>query len=456
MVELLRSRLEGKSVVLLGFGREGQASYTLLRRIFPGMKLAIADANPGVCENPLVASDPLVDFITGPGYLQKLGGFDCIIRSPGIPVWNITPAIPHEKLTSQTDLFLQAFAPQVIGVTGTKGKSTTASLIHHILREAGHDTVLVGNIGNPAFHVAERILPGTRIVFELSSHQLEYLHRSPHISILLNLFQEHLDAYSSYEAYQLAKMNIARFQQADDIFIANADDPLVAGHAGRMALPGKLFPFSVVSEPRPGALIREGEVIISDGVKDTVVWKVHQDRFLRGEHNLKNILAAAGACFLAGVSPEDIADGIATFKGLEHRLEYVGESGGIHFYNDSIATIPEACIEAIRAVPGVDTLIAGGFDRGIDYSGLAAFLAASGIRNLILVGDAGRRIGGHLGRPEGKKVFYINRFDDFREIAFRETRKGACCLLSPAAASYDEFKNFEERGKRFRQLVSHE
>ena len=158
---------------------------------------------------------------------------------------------------------------------------------------------------------------------------------------------------------------------------------------------------------------------------------------------------------ILGVEPEMVEDGISTFKGLEHRLEYVGEFGGIHFYNDSIATIPEACMEAVKAIPKVDTLIAGGFDRGIDYAGLAEFLCSSRVRNLILVGVAGKRIGEHLGCNglNEKKLFYIGRFDDFREIAFRETRAGYACLLSPAAASYDEFKNFEERGKRFRELV---
>jgi UDP-N-acetylmuramoylalanine--D-glutamate ligase len=457
MVDLIRRKLKGKSLALLGFGREGQANYALLRQTFPEQEITIADANEAVRDHPALAGDVYVKFVTGEGYLRSLAGFDCILRSPGIPLWNVVPVIPAGQITSQTDLFLQAFASQVIGVTGTKGKSTTASLIHHILKEAGRDSLLVGNIGNPAFHVVPLINPETIIVFELSSHQLEYISRSPHTAILLNLFQEHLDAYSSYADYQLAKLNITRFQSAGDCFIWNADDPLVAGHAGQYTGSRRSFPFSVTSGRRPGGFIENGKVVFSDGDADTEVWKLHQDRFLRGEHNLKNILAAAIACRLAGLTPEQIGDGIATFKGLEHRLEYVGEFRGIHFYNDSIATIPEACMEAVRAIPGVDTLIAGGFDRGISYAELAGFLAASDVRTLILVGAAGKRIGEHLSQlPHPRqKLFYINRFDDFLTIALRETRPGKCCLLSPAAASYDEFKNFEDRGKRFRMLVSH-
>ncbi|MEI6681883.1 MAG: UDP-N-acetylmuramoyl-L-alanine--D-glutamate ligase [Bacteroidota bacterium] len=462
MVDYIRAKFAGKSVVLLGFGREGQASYHVFRQAFPLKQLAIADANQSIAQNPLIAGDRHLDLITGEDYLERIAGFDMIVRSPGIPLWKLTtagypgpPLIALDQVTSQTDLFLRRYANQVVGVTGTKGKSTTASLIHHILKTAGKEVILAGNIGNPVFHFIDLIGPETVIVFELSSHQLEYISVSPHISVLLNLYQEHLDAYRSFDDYQLAKVNITRYQQAEDYLVFNMDDDLVAGHMLRFEDMRKTYPFSMAGEPRQGGFIRDGEVCFSDGNITAPVWTIHQDRFLRGEHNLKNILAAVNVSMILGIEPEMIGDGIATFKGLEHRLEYVGEFRRIHFYNDSIATIPEACMEAVKAVPNVDTLIAGGFDRGIDYAGLAEFLKVSRVRNLILVGAAGKRIGDHLGGNDlhDKKIFYIDRFDDFREIAFRETRTGHACLLSPAAASYDEFKNFEERGKRFRELV---
>ncbi len=455
MIEKILADLAEKSIVLLGFGREGQASYELLRNHFPKKQIFIADSSKEVCNNPLVANDPFVNFVTGSGYLAELSKFDVVFRSPGIPIWNLDPKLPVEKVTSQTDLFLQAYGDQVIGVTGTKGKSTTASLIYHILKTAGEDALLVGNIGNPAFHYIDLITPQTLIVFELSSHQLEYIHKAPHIAVLLNLFQEHLDAYAGYLEYQLAKMNIFRNQQTGDLVVFNADDPLVSGHMTTTEVKGIRYPFSLNDSNVKGGFIEDGKVMFSDRTTTTEVWDIHQDRFLCGEHNLKNILAATNVCMLLGIAPEMIGDGIATFKGLEHRLEYVGVFHGIHFYNDSIATIPEASIEAIKAIPKVDTLVAGGFDRGIDYSALAEFLVGSGVRNLILVGAAGKRIGKQLealGLGD-KKIFYINNFDNFREIALRETRPGNVCLLSPAAASYDEFRNFEERGKRFRELV---
>ena len=455
MVELIKERFANDSIVLLGFGREGQSSYSLLRKVFPDKHLSIADSNESVRENPLITDDVHLTVITGPGYLEQLAGFDVIFRSPGIPVWNLF--LPREKITSQTELFLECYSSQVIGITGTKGKSTTSSLVYHILKTAGRDVLLAGNIGNPVFHFIDLITPETRIVFELSSHQLEYIRVAPHIAVLLNLFQEHLDAYSSYEDYQAAKSNITRHQVQDDYLVFNQDDQLVTHQVKPYEQLRKNYPYSVEHCPQPGGFIRDGWVCFSDGDAIKPVWEIHQDRFLRGEHNLKNILAAAIVAMICGIETEMIEDGIATFKGLDHRLEYVGEFGKIHFYNDSIATIPEACMEAVKAIPNVDTLIAGGFDRGIDYAGLAGFLSRSSVRNFILVGAAGKRIMEHLSAMDhtGKKLFYINRFDDFKDIAFRETRAGYACLLSPAAASYDEFKNFEERGIRFRELVTH-
>jgi len=470
MLSFIRDRFENKSVVFLGFGREGQASYRVFRKVFPEKRFAIADKNEQVSQNPLVAGDSNLDFITGMDYLERLSHFDVILRSPGIPLWNsslshkeaISSTTPSETfsspwlVTSQTDLFLQAFSRQVIGVTGTKGKSTTSGLIHHILKTAGKDALLVGNIGNPAFHFLDQIKPETNIVYELSSHQLEYLTKAPHISVLLNFFQEHLDAYRSFEDYQLAKINIARYQGPQDILVFNTDEPLVVGQVAPYRTARQCYPFSVEKEYHPGGFIREGMLFFADGKTDIPVWKIHQERYLRGMHNLKNILAAVNVAMVLGISTEAVEEGIATFKGLGHRLEYVGEQGGVHFYNDSIATIPEACIEAIKAIPKVDTLIAGGFDRGVDYSGLGDFLSKSEVRNFIFSGAAGKRIGECLEakNPLGKKIFYIPRFDDFRAIAFRETLPGYTCLLSPAAASYDEFNNFEERGNRFKMLVN--
>ena len=423
--------------------------------MFPLKQLLIADRNVDVVNHPLLAGDSNLKFFTGETYLDVLQHCDTVMKSPGVRINHLEPPFPAGRVISQTSLFLERYGSQIIGVTGTKGKSTTSSLISHILQLGQIDTCLVGNIGSPAFHFTGRITDKTIIVFELSSHQLEYVDASPHIAVLLNLFQEHLDAYPSYEAYQRSKLNITKFQKPDDFPVFNSADALLPDRIRELGGLAREIPFSLSGRNRPGVFIQENTIFFSDGKTDSAAWKIEQKRYLRGEHNLKNIMAAVAACCLLGIPAEAIREGILTFKGLEHRLEYVGEYKLIHFYNDSIATIPEATIEAVRSLPKVDTLILGGFDRGIEYEGLAAFLAGSEVRTLVLLGDAGRRIGECMKKlsPHPQIIFYINRFDALKEIVFRETRPGYSCLLSPAAASYDEFSNFEERGKRFRELV---
>jgi UDP-N-acetylmuramoylalanine--D-glutamate ligase len=458
MIDFLKKKLQGKRVLILGFGREGKASYQVIRKALPTLPLTIADTNPSIGSHPLLNGDAQVVFVLGPGYLDHLNRFDLIIKSPGISFLGMKELPAREKITSQSDLFLQVYSNQTIGITGTKGKSTTASLLHHVLKKAELPSILLGNIGRPAFECLEDILPETHIVFELSSHQLEYITRAPHISVLLNLFQEHLDAYASYEDYQLAKMNITKCQTEEDYFIYNADDSLVTGWVNEFGLVRNFFPFAWDMQLADGSYVNNDWVCYAKDCVEEQVLNLSKKRKLKGDHNLRNIMAVITVCKILGVENELIQEGIAGFTGLEHRLEYVGAFHGIRFYNDSIATIPEATIEAIKTIGDVDTIILGGFDRGIDYSGLASFLGQTAVRNLILVGDAGKRIMESLVLVQGadQTLFPVNRFDDFLPIALQHTRKDAVCLLSPAASSYDEFSNFEFRGKRFKELVGKE
>ncbi|MBL7137379.1 MAG: UDP-N-acetylmuramoyl-L-alanine--D-glutamate ligase [Bacteroidales bacterium] len=461
MVELLRRRLGGKKILLLGFGREGESSYRVIRKLWPNQKIWIADCNPDVTGNILLHGDQNLEFQCGEHYLEGLNRFDVILKSPGIILKKLKEPVNESRITSQTDLFLEIFAPQVTGITGTKGKSTTTSLIAHMLTTGGKETILLGNIGTPAWHFFDLITPQTLIVNEISSHQLEYIRHGPHISLLLNIFEEHLDAYRSYHDYQLAKMKIATTQVAGDYFLYNSDDTLIREHIGSLPLKPQLIPLSLQQQFDVGAFKRNGELVIRiPGRNELVVHEPH-NRYLKGEHNLRNILAAITACWLQRVTEEAILDGLASFKGLAHRMEYLGCQHGIHWVNDSIATIPEACIAAMQSLPDVDTLILGGFDRGIDYEMLSRFLLQAPVRTLIFNGAAGRRIGTELEKIDQtiktrKKLFYINRFDDLLPLVLEHTRQGTTCLLSPAAASYDEFRSFEERGLRFRQLVTEE
>jgi UDP-N-acetylmuramoylalanine--D-glutamate ligase len=454
MLDLIRRELENKKVLLLGFGREGQSSYRLIRRVLPELHLTIADADKSVCENEILKNDHFVDFMLGEGYLKELNSFERIMKSPGISLKDVSFNIDRSSITSQTDLFLCRYYRQIIGVTGTKGKSTTATLIHDILKLAEKESLLMGNIGRPAFDFIDEIGNESNLVYELSSHQLEYITRSPHIAVLLNFYQEHLDAYRSFHDYQIAKMNIAKFQVKGDCFIFNNEDERIRQFVSKINIADKV-PFSFQTTLMDGCYIHNKEIVYSSGGKKEVIFDLSRKIKLQGEHNLMNIMAAASVCKQLGIDNEIITEGIASFRGLKHRLEYVGEFDGIHFYNDSIATIPEACIEAVKTLGKVDTLILGGFDRGIDYSGLAKFLAASDVRNLIFTGDAGRRIMHEIKdiKNTGQTLFLISHFDEFKDIVFFVTRKEYICLLSPAAASYDEFQNFEMRGKRFIELV---
>jgi UDP-N-acetylmuramoyl-L-alanine---L-glutamate ligase len=455
MYDLIRKKLDGKKVVLLGFGREGLASYSLIRKALPDIHLAVADQNESLRENALLALDPNVELLLGKNYLKHLSQFDVIVKTPGITLKNIDYSISPESITSQTELFLEVYSKQVIGVTGTKGKSTTASLLFHTLKNAGQHTLLLGNIGRPAFDRVEEILPETVIVYEMSSHQLEHIKVSPHISILLNLYQEHLDAYGSFLDYQLAKMNILKYQNNPDFFIYNADDDLILQRLEESCAPSKYFPFSFNGSFSDGCFISEDRIIFSRNNVQEVVLDLKKKRKLKGDHNVRNIMSVISACKILGIENEFIQEGIAGFTGLEHRMEFVGRVKEVDFYNDSIATIPEACMEAVKALGPVDTLILGGFDRGIDYSGLAKFLSTSSIRNFIITGEAGQRIRIELEpiKKSDQQLFSINHFDEFLLLAFQHTLPGSVCLLSPAAASYNEFQNFEMRGNRYKELI---
>jgi len=431
---------------------EGVSSFKLIQRLLPNTPITIADKDENVLDKINFRTEGAVQTILGEGYISNLDDYDIILKSPGIPNGLLTDKVDKNKITSQTDLFLRLFATNTTGVTGTKGKSTTSSLIKHILSNYYNDVFFVGNIGVPPFDMIERIGRQSRIVFELSSHQLENISIAPHIAIILNLYQEHLDHYGDFNNYQLAKFNITKFQSKNDWLIYNADDDFIKQ---KKFIRNTLQFSSERKVPFGAFLSKRGEVVFNDGSQNSVF--VFNNRLnLPGNHNLMNIMATVCACKLLKVPDEIISESIREFKGLEHRLEYVGKFSKILFYNDSIATIPEATIEAVKALKIVDTLILGGKDRGIDYKKLAVFLADSKISNLIYLGEAGKRIFDemkYLGLSKNKRYFQISNFGDIKSIVKQHTKPKHICLLSPAASSYDMFRNFEERGEAYKEIV---
>ena len=449
---------EGKRVAILGFGREGQSTYNRLRLYLPSLPLIVCDQRPQAKTPGLFSGDVSVEWFLGDHYLEGLKEADVIIRSPGIP-YDVLDNLTHgARITSQTELFLTFFRKQVVGITGTKGKSTTASLLYHILKEAGQPVLLAGNIGTPCFDLLDEVDTGVQVVFELSSHQLQHLTVSPSVAILLNIFEEHLDYYRSFTAYQEAKMNIFRWQAGNDYFLYDPANPVLNGIISGTSVPSKPIHLGKPAEGAGGIYCRGDDMfVVTDSDHEPLVIKnICRDRLLPGKHNLQNIAAAAGAAVLQGVSADRIASAVACFHGLPHRLEYIGAYRRKQFYNDSIATIPEATMAAVRALPGVSVLILGGKDRGVAYGPLMQFLASSGVRTIVFTGEAGRRMFEIASGIEGfqsKTCIMADNFDEGIGKAFDYTPEGKICLLSPAAPSYDAFRNFEERGERYRQLV---
>ena len=450
MEEFIKYFAPYNSILLLGFGREGKSSYRLLRKHFPLKKIGIADRNESIKnENIHLSAGENLKFHTGPGYLEQIHTYDMVLKSPGVKLSRRhMQRIKH--LSSQTDLFLNFYHKQCIGVTGTKGKSTTASLIAHILKENGRDVFLVGNIGVPPFDFIEKAGNKSTFVFELSSHQLLDVKHAPHIAILLNLYDEHLDFYDSPEDYFRAKLNIFHYQDRHDFAILNRDDHRIQQFLKEIHFFSTKLEISAKMKVEKGCYARKGKIVLASKHTATAFPTNATGKNLPGQHNLYNLMAAVAACSLCGLEKVMISSALHTFKGLPHRLEYAGEFEGIHFYNDSIATIPEATMAALKAIPNVDSILLGGFDRGLDYEGLSEFLAGTSISSFIFLGPAGKRIRSILGNKiDGRLFFDASNMIDAVRCAKSNTRKGFACLLSPAAASYDSYKSFEDRGLDF-------
>ncbi len=420
----MKEMWKGKKIGILGFGKEGQSTFYFLRKQFPHQKIAVADMNQQLCDTFSHLSS--VEWLLGNDYLSKIKSYDVIVKSPGV---KLPEDFPLENIVSQTDIFFSMYYRQIIGITGTKGKSTTSSLIYHLIKQQTDNVILVGNIGIPPLDKVNDIDENTIIVQELSAHQLQHVTHSPHIAVLLNLYPEHLDFFANKQAYYQAKKNIFKFQQAGDILILNQDESLKGELQKDIDCLSTVIPFDV------------------DDFKNIDF----HDFKLIGKHNKLNAVAAVIAAKSVGITSEHIQQGLATFTGLKHRLQFVGTFCDVHFYNDSISTIPETTIQALQSIPNVDTLILGGFDRGLNYNHLYQFLSKTEVSNLIFTGISGKRMmKEYVGHQH---IYFAKTMQDIISKALEITTKNKVCLLSPASASYDQYKNFEERGELFEQIL---
>jgi len=444
--------LSNSATGILGFGREGRSTYRLLRKYCPTLQLVVADKFASAFENHDVINDPNVQLISGDGYLQILHLSPLIFVSPGIPLFDVQ--VPqHVVLTSQTDFMFRYFGEKIIAITGTKGKSTTSGLIAHMLNTAGLHVPLAGNIGIPPFDVIEEVLRSDFAVFEVSSHQLQYVSTAPSIALLLNLYPEHLDYYKDVESYYNAKRKMLQFQKQNDYIVLNLDDQAVCSSENVLSNPAKIISYSLRKSVDFGAFYEDGYIYYVAEEKKIQVMAIEQ-LSLKGMHNVSNCMAALCACVCAGLDVHKVIEGLESFLGLPHRMERIVSKSGRVFINDSIATIPEATLAAIEAFHPVETVVLGGMDRGIFYEDFVLNLSTSHVKNVCFYGDAGKRMQDlMLLQNSNKTMVYHYDFLECVKTAIQLTSTHGLCLMSPAASSYDQFKNFEERGDVFRSLV---
>jgi len=420
------NELKNKKILILGFAREGRDTLRFLRKHFLNKVFGIADQKETIHNLPKTR----VRLHLGANYLKAIKQYDIIVKSPGIPVKIVAPFLSKKQgLTSETDLFFSACHGTIVGITGTKGKSTTASLIYSILKKGGKKVKLVGNIGTPALQFLSGQTPEDIFVFELSSFQLENLQQSPHVAVFLNLYPEHLNHHASFASYKKAKANITLYQTATDFIIYNANDKEVT----KIAKKSKAQKISF----HPGTKGCQTPLCI--GVSDTPIVACAKPAILVGK--------------LFGVPESTIKQAIHEFKPLAHRLENAGTFQGITFVNDSLATIPEATIAALDALgSSVATLIVGGFDRGVKVEKLARRIEKSKVETLILFPETGKKIL-HALKKRPKNVFEVTIMKEAVRLCYEHTPKKKICLLSPAASSFNLFKDYQDRGEQFKRFV---
>ena len=456
MVNKLIDYLKNKKILILGFGMEGYSTYSLIRRHLPEQEVFISDANLNAIEKyENVLNDKNVHIVPQEEYLKDLEKYDVIMKTPGLSFKDIDTTAFIDKIKSQIELFLEFVNVFTIGVTGTKGKSTTSSLIYHIISKQCDDVHLLGNIGVPLFDEIDKLTEKSIVVLELSSHQLEFVKVAPNIAILLNIFEEHLDHYKSYEHYINAKLNICRYQKENDYFLYIIDNECLKEHIKNIGeLKQRVYEISYDGNSKVCSndflITRKDDKVVTED--EEVIYIDSDDRKILGNHNFSNIIFAMTVAKIMNLDLNKAMKDVYSFEPLPHRMEFVGEIDGVKYYNDSIATIPASTINVIETLKDVNTLIVGGKDRGIDYTEFAEFLGKTNIEHLICLPDTGWKIADMI-INENMKKYIVNNMEEAVKIAKEVTKKESICLLSPAASSYGFFKNFQERGNLFKELV---
>ena len=443
MIDSIINELKNKNIAILGFGMEGISTYKFIRK-YLDINLTIIDKNNPI--EKIDKDDKNITIVYGDNYLDDLEKYDLVIKSPGVITKDID--VSNIKFTSQLELLLKYDSKNVIGITATKGKSTTCSLMYEVIKACGKKVFLLGNIGKAIFEEIENIDSDTLVVVEMSALQLEFVNVSPHIGVIINLYEDHLDHSGTVEHYHENKLNIFKYQNSDDYAIYCKDiEPLNSYIDDKYKAIKYGINFNSDSSNNTTSIIDNYVVLNNEKLYNSL-----DNRLLVGEHNLRNIMIVLTISKILNLDMNIVINTINSFKGLEHRLEYVGKYNDIIYYNDSIATIPSATINAIKTLNNVDTLIFGGMDRGIDYTELTNYLNTGIVRNLICMPTTGYKIADLIDNKD-INIYKIELLDEAVKLAKKITQKNMVCLLSPAASSYEYFKNFEEKGTAFKKMV---
>ncbi|MBI2849047.1 MAG: UDP-N-acetylmuramoyl-L-alanine--D-glutamate ligase [Chloroflexi bacterium] len=448
----MREEFKGKKVTVVGLGREGTA---LVRFLVPcGAIVTVSDAKSAVQLRDSLAqiAHLAVRLSLDGNRIEDTIWADTIFVSPGVP--KDLPCLEAARqrgiiISSESQLVLDSCPAPIIGVTGSAGKSTTTTLIGEMLKRAGKHVLVGGNLGYPIIDRMEQATEASWVVMELSSFQLETIKKSPPWAIITNIKPDHFDRHPSWEDYVAAKANIFKHQTIHHAVILNYDDPTTRAMA--QDSPSPVWFFSLKGPVERGAFLHQGWLMVEDGGGEEALLPV-RDVLVLGSHNLYNVLAASLVARLCGVETAAIRETVSTFKGLQHRLELVATIGGVAYYDDSIATTPERSIAAMKAFDRPVVLLAGGRTKNLPLDGLAQ-VVRDRCKGVVLFGEAGELLERALSQQGSVPTVRASHLEEAVSVAHQQAEDGDIVLLAPACTSYDEFANFEERGRRFKELV---
>ncbi|GAB4267589.1 UDP-N-acetylmuramoyl-L-alanine--D-glutamate ligase [Thermincola ferriacetica] len=444
--------LKNKRVLVVGIGKSGLAVAGFLAG--KGASVTITDKKARQDLGQAVNSLPKEVTVAAGAYPEVTpDSFDMVVTSPGVPLTEqpLRQALERKvPLLSELELAYRFARSPIVAITGTNGKTTTTTLTGEIFKAAGRRVLVGGNIGLPLVAEVEKYAREDIIVAEVSSFQLECIHRfKPKVSIILNFTPDHLDRHGTFENYILAKARIFENQGPEDFAVLNFDDPKVAAWAEQVK--AQVIFFSRRHKLEKGVYVRQDRIIIDLGQGSKDVCSV-KDIFIRGNHNLENALAATAAAATLGVEPEVIAEVLRTFRGVPHRMEHVAEIDGVAYINDSKGTNPDAAMKALDSYDQPLVLIAGGRNKGSDFTAFAAKVREK-VRALVVLGECADEIIESMNKVGFSNIYRAHTLEEAVRKAAEVANPGEIVLLSPACASWDMFKDFEQRGEKFKEVV---